>query len=57
MMYGYGKSDRLICSLKPPNKGAAAAVAAEEVEGRGLPKGNSFAMFQRSDSEPAHAEW
>ena len=39
---GRGKSDRPIVPAKPSNKGrAAASRPAEEVEGRGLPMGNS----------------
>ena len=39
-MDGNGKSDRLIVPRKPPNKAAGGPVSAEEVEGRGLAKGN-----------------
>ena len=40
-MHGHGKSDGSISSKKPSNKDPAAAGSAEEVEGRGPPKGNS----------------
>jgi RNA-directed DNA polymerase len=39
-MHSDGKSDRPIVPEKPPNKGAGAPASAEEVEGRGLAKGN-----------------
>ncbi len=41
MMHGSGKSDRPIVPEKPPNKGRGAPRCAEEVEERGLAKGNS----------------
>jgi len=41
-MYGCGKSDRPIVPGKLPNNGNGAPVLAEEVEGRGLTKGNSL---------------
>jgi len=41
-MYGCGKSDRPIVPGKLPNNGTGAPVLAEEVEGRGLTKGNSL---------------
>ena len=40
-MYGSGKSDRPIVPKKPANKGGVAASPAEQVEGRGLTKGNT----------------
>ena len=40
MTYDRGKSDSLVVPGKPPNKVAQAT--AEEVEGRGLAKGNSL---------------
>ena len=39
-MYDHGKSDSLIVPKKLPNKGGGAPLLAEEVEGRGLAKGN-----------------
>ena len=39
-MYDHGKSDSLIVPKKLPNKGSGAPRSAEEVEGRGLAKGN-----------------
>ena len=39
-MYDYGKSDSSILPEKLPNKGCGAPRSAEEVEGRGLAKGN-----------------
>ncbi len=41
-MHGCGKSDRPIVPGKLPNKGDGAPWLAEEVEGRGLAKGNLF---------------
>ena len=41
-MHGCGKSDRPIVPGKLPNNGIGAPTPAEEVEGRGLTKGNSF---------------
>jgi len=41
-MYGCGKSDRPIVPGKLPNNGNGAPVPTEEVEGRGLTKGNSL---------------
>ena len=40
VMYGHGKSDSLIVPKKLSNKGCGAPRSAEEVEGRGLAKGN-----------------
>ena len=39
-MHDHGKSDSLIVPVKLPNKGCGAPRSAEEVEGRGLAKGN-----------------
>lgn len=39
-MDGGRKSDRLVVPVKPSNKASDASLAAEEVEGRGLAKGN-----------------
>jgi len=39
-MYDHGKSDSSILPEKLPNKGCGAPQSAEEVEGRGLAKGN-----------------
>jgi hypothetical protein len=41
MMYGYRESDSLIVSRKPRNKTGDNKPVAEEVEKRGLAKGNS----------------
>jgi hypothetical protein len=41
MMHERGKSDRPIVPMKPSNKEPGAPSSAEEVEGRGLAKGNS----------------
>ena len=40
-MYAGGKSDSPIVPMKPPNKGDAEVSPAEEVEERGLTKGNT----------------
>jgi len=40
VMYDHGKSDSLIVPKKLSNKGCGAPRSAEEVEGRGLAKGN-----------------
>ena len=42
MMYGDGKSDRLIVAVKRPNKDDGAPSLAEDVEPSSLTKGNSF---------------
>jgi hypothetical protein len=41
-MNGCGKSDSSIVPVKPSNKGCGALKSAEEVEERGLTKGNLF---------------
>ncbi len=50
MMNGGGKSDRLVLPKKSPNKAAGAPAAAEEVEERGLAKGNPR-QFPRSRTQ------
>ena len=45
-MYGIGKSDRPIVPGKPSNESMGAPIAAEEVEERGLAKGNSLQHSQ-----------
>lgn len=41
-MYGHGKTDGSVLPTKSLNKGSAAALLAEEMEGRGPAKGNSI---------------
>ncbi len=56
-MYGCGKSDSPIVAEKPLNKGWGAPQPAEEVEPRGLTKGNPLRQIRSRTQRRAGSEY
>ena len=56
-MYDHGKSDSFIVPKKLPNKGRGAPRSAEEVEGRGLAKGNLVQQTGSAHSSGMPCNW